>query len=902
MSTVRGIFERVRETLARPRVEWELDEEIRFHLKLEIERLMADGMNRESARHEAKRRFGRVRRAKEAAREEFGFRGLELAAREVRHAARGLRKSPSFTIAAVLTLGLGIGATTAIFSVLNGVVLRPLPYPDPGRMVSVSHTDDDGDRLGMPDGGYFFYAENASTLSDLAAYLELSQVIRGTGAPFELAMALATPSIFDVFRVRPIHGRLFTAADAEPGAPDVAVLTYGFWLRQFGGDPDAIGQPLTAGSDIEVIGVLPQDFEFARADASIVFGNSFDQPDVLVPLTMRQTSARFGNFMYQGIGRLAEGVTAEGSARELAALMPQAAEAYPGLHTVASLREGGHRPVVRTLQDAIVGRLASTLWILLGAVGLVLLIATANVANLFLARAESQRREIAVRRSLGAGMKALARASMAEGVVLSTFGGVLGLALAAIGVRLLLGLAPPDLPRLDEAGLDARVLAFAGALTILTGFVFGLFPLLSHARTDARAALGEESRGATTGSKRQRTRRLLVAAQVAFALVLLIGAGLLVRTFQNLRDVDPGFDGSNVLTLRASLHGLYSTDVEATEFLLDLTRRLEGVPGVEVATFAGDLPLDGDEWRDDVAVEGALPTNESEKVSALRVFVGPGYLEAIGARLMRGRELERLDFDGYPEFVVVNEAFAEQRWPGEEAIGKRLMQGGNSPDEDVWYTVSGIVADIREGSLMTPPEPTVYLPTVFKPDDDYAMFVRNMPVVVRTEGDPLVAFRAIERELHAFNPELPINSVMTLGELEARSFQQVSFAMTLVVIAAIVALVLGFIGIYGVVAYLVSLRSREFGIRMALGATPGHLRRTVLREGGVIALTGILVGLAGAVLASRIFASLLFGVAATDLATYGVVSLGLLMVVMLASLGPAQRSTSVDPVAAIRAE
>jgi predicted permease len=377
---------------------------------------------------------------------------------------------------------------------------------------------------------------------------------------------------------------------------------------------------------------------------------------------------------------------------------------------------------------------------------------------------------------------------------------------------------------------------------------------------------------------------------------------LLVRTLQNLRDVDPGFNSANVLTFRLSMHGLYPSDVERSRILLDLTRSLEELPGVEMATFAGDLPLDGDEWRDYVAVEGALPVNESEMITALRVFIGPGYLEAIGAQLLRGRELERLDFEGYPEYVVVNEAFAEQRWPGEDPIGRRLMQEANSPDEDVWYTVSGVVADIRESSLMTPPEPTIYLPTVFKPDDSYSMFVQNMPVVIRTTGNPTAMFQTVERRLRALHPEIPLNSVVSLDELERRSYQQVSFAMALIVAAAGAALILGIIGIYGVVAYLVSLRVREFGVRIALGATPGHVRRTVLKEGGAIALLGIAVGLAGTLVLSRVLASLLFGVAATDASTYGAVSLGLLAIVLLASLGPAQRATAIDPVEAIRAD
>ncbi|MDX1579031.1 MAG: ADOP family duplicated permease, partial [Gemmatimonadota bacterium] len=812
MAWLGGVIQRLRETIGRERAESELDEEIRYHLEREIERLVEEGMSPGRAAAEARRRFGGVRRVKENAREEFGFRWLERVARDIRYAARGLRKHPAFAFAAVLTLGLGIGAVTAIFSVLNGVVLRPLPYADADRVVHIRHTDHDGDNLGMPDGGYFFYGENANSLEEMAAYLELSQPVTGTGRPLELAIILATPSLFDVLRVSPVRGRLFTQADAEPGAPDVALITHAFWLQHFGGDPEVVGRELVDDLPWKIIGVLPPDFEFVRPEASIVFGNSFREPQVLAPLTMRQSEATFGNFMYQSLARLAPDATAAEAERELTALVPRAAEAYPGGHTVQSLEEGGHRPVVRTVKQALVGGVAGTLWILLGAVGLVLLIGTANVANLVVARAESRRREIAVRRSLGAGLGALARASVVEGVLLAIAGGLLGLALAAVGAQVLLSLAPPDIPRLENVGVDPAVLLFAGGLTLVTGVLFGLFPLLSYARHDARAALGDEARGSTAGRSRQRVRRGLVVVQVAFALVLLVAAGLLLRTFDNLRTVDPGFDSSNVLTLRLSLHGLFDGELERSQFMNEVTRRLEAIPGVEVASFSGDLPLDGDEWRDDVVVEGPV-TGEPESPDELRVFMGPRYLEAIGARLVRGRELERGDFVGYPRFAVVNERFAAERWPGQDPIGKRLMQGGNDPDADVWYTVSGVVGDIREMSLMDPPEATVYLPTVFLPDDAYGMFVQNMPIVIRTSVAPTSLFPAVEREIRAVAPEIPMNSVMTLAEIEARSFQQVSFAMVLILVASIVAVILGVIGIYGVVSYLVSLRSREFGLR-----------------------------------------------------------------------------------------
>lgn len=903
MSWTDGLLARIRETVLRRSFDAELDEEISYHLEREARRLIEEGHDPETAEALARRRFGGVRRVREAARAEKGFAWLEGVARDLKHAARGLRKSPAFAATAVLTFGLGIGATTAIFTVLDGVVLRPLPYTDGSRIVRISHSDGDGDRLGIPSAGYLFYGENASTLGSLAAYLEVSEPLVGTGGPLELGTIYATPELFDVLGVAPLHGRAFDARDAEPGAPDVAVLMHAFWVRRYGADPDVIGQEVLPGSGVEIIGVMPPEFEFVRPDPTIAFGNAIEVPQILAPLTIREEGARFGNFIYQGIARLGPGASAEAAQRELTSLMPRAAETYPGGHTVASLREGGHHPLVVPVKDALVGRAASTLWLLLGAVGFVLLISIANVANLFVARADARSREIAVRRSLGAGSGALARAAFSEGLLLAVVGGGLGVLLALAGTQALLGLAPSDIPRLDEVAFRPAVLVFAAALTIAAGLGFGAFPLLRFGRVEARSALGRDSRGGTAGRDRQQLRRGLVAAQVALALVLLVGAALLGRTFQNLRAVDPGFESEGVLTLKLSLPDRYEGDVGRSRFLVGLTERLEGLPGVERATFAGDLPLDAGLWRDAVDLEGALSESQADQVSALRVFIGPGYLATIGARILRGRELERREFDDYPRTAVVNEAFVRQRWPdGENPIGRRIMQAGNDPEADVWYTVVGVVADIREASLMDPPEPTVYLPTAFNPDDDYAMFVSNMPVLVRTAGDPTTLFASVEREIHAIDPEIPINQVMTLARLEARSFQQVSFATVLVLVAAGVALILGIIGIWGVVAYLVSLRTREFGIRIALGATPRHLRTGIVREALGIGGAGLAAGLAVAILLTGVLRSMLYGVRATDPVTYVLVCAVLLVAVVLAALGPARRATSVDPVDAIRAD
>lgn len=842
---------------------------------------------------------------------------MEQLIREARFALRRLARRPLITLATVGTLGLGIGAATAIFTVVDGVVLRPLPYPRPDELVLVGHRSASG-KLGMPDGGYFYYLDHASTLESLAVYIESSSTVAGAGEPVELGIIQATPSLFPTLGVTPFLGRAFSPDDAKPGAPPVAVVSYGYWQRMLGGDPEAVGKPILRGEKFTVAGVLPAGFEFPRPEATVVFGNPFEAPDIYVPLSLDRSVARFGNFMYQGIGRLAPGATPEGAERELSRLMPQAAETFTGSESLGGitpegLRKGRYRPVVATAKDAIVGDLARVLWILMAAVSGVLVIAAANVANLFLVRAEARRGEIAIQRALGAGRRALVRSSLCESTLLAAAGGALGLLLAWLGTGVLLHFAPRDLPRLDEVSVDPTVVAFAAGLTLLLGIAFGCAPLFHGAQREVGAELRAAGRGETAGHAQRRGRQLLVVVQVALALVLLVASGLLLRTVANLWRVEPGFDRTHVLTLRLSLgdnlvrgagYDDGPDDAVRSRFMIDLVDRLAALPGVEKAAFTADLPLDGAEFHDYVAVEGAFPENVAAATKAMRVFIGPGYLDALGARLAAGRELEAREFAVQPRSVVVNQAFAAQRWPNENPVGKRLMQywSGSSPQGDVWYTVAGVVEDIREASLMTPAEPTVYLPTVFLPDGGFAMWVSNMAVVLRTAGPPEALIPSVRAAIHDFQPEIPINTAETLEHLTARSFQQVTFAMVLLILAGAVSSVLALVGIYGTVAYVVSRRTREFGVRIALGASGRDIRGSVLGRAGAMGACGIALGLAGAAVAGRVLESLLFGVATTDPVVIAAVAVGLFAAVVVASLAPAARAAAVDPVEAMRVE
>ena len=835
---------------------------------------------------------------------------MDMLMRETSQAMRRLMRRPAFTVAALVTLALGIGATTAIFSVVETVLLRPLPYPEGDRLVAIGH-ESQSDVLGMPDGGFLHYRARSRAVESMALYIESSAPVAGLGEPIELRQIITSPELLPTLGVEPMLGRGFVADDHIEGAAPVVLVSHAFWVRHLGSDPDAVGKPMLPGSSQTVVGVLPAGFDFLRPAAVVVFGNRFDAPDVYYPLTDPDpTNARFGNFMYHSIGRLAPGATVEEAQREFEALMLEATDAYPGGLTRAALEEGRYRPVVSPVKAALVGELAGVLWLLMGAVGFVMLVALANVANLFLVRAESRTEELAVRKALGASRGALRLAFLTESMLLALGGGALGIALASLATTALAGLVPGDVPRLDAVRLNGAVGAFGLTVSLATGVILGLAPGLRGADADIRSRIGDAGRGGT-GAGQLRIRSLLVGTQVAFALMLLVGSGLLLRSFQNLGSVDPGFDGAQTLTLRLPLSGSILTaagitggpaDARRSRFMLGVTERIESLPGVASVGFAADLPLDGDEWHDDIAIEGAWPTVDESGLQTMRVFVGSDYFASIGATLRSGREFTRSDFADQPRVAVVNEAFAAQRWPGQDPIGRRLAQYHSTvdPDTDIWYTVVGVVADIRETSLMTPSEPAVYLPTVFLPEGNFGMWISNLVLVVRTDGAPGAMLPRIREEILAFRPDVPINNITTLDEVTAKSFAEVSFTMLLIGIASTVSLLLGMIGVYGAMSYVVAQRTREFGLRLALGASAGDVTKGILRYGGAIGGAGVAVGLGASIAGARVMESLLFDVSTRDPAIYAGVAVLLFAVVMAACVVPARRAARVDPIAAMR--
>lgn len=842
-----------------------------------------------------------------------GVRTMKGTTREFRHAVRRLSRHPGFAISALITLALGIGGTTSIFSVIESVILRPLPYQDDDRLVVLEHESATG-RLGMNSAAYLHYGERSQSVTRMGVWIEASAPIAGLGEPVELNQIIASRHLLATLGVEPFLGRGFVTEDHEPGAAPVVLVSHAFWVQRLGGDPGAVGDPVLPGSSEIVVGVLPAGFEFVRPEALVVFGNGFDEPDVYYPLeAIDPTEARFGNFIYGGVGRLAPGATVDEARRELETLMYEATEAYPGGIDEERLRADGFRPRVETIRSALVGDVAGVLWMLLAAVGFVLIIALANVANLFLVRAEARTGEIAVRRALGASRGAVGLTFASEAVILALLGGVLGVGLATIGTEGLLRLVPGDVPRLDGVRLNAIVLSFAVGVSALTALVLAWVPAVRNRRVDVGTGLGEGGRSGGGSRRGKRVRHGLLVSQIAFSLVLLVGSALLASSFRNLGSVDPGFEPSDVLTLRLPLSGSILSaagfedgpaDRRRTDFMLQVVERLETLPGVQSAAFSTDLPLDGDEWHDGVATEGDWPEDDAGATQSQRVFVGPGYLSTIGARIVRGRDIQRQDFAEQPRVAVVNESFARRHWPDQDPLGRRLAQYTPSvdPEDDVFYTVVGVVSDIREASLMTPPEPTVYYPSVFLPEGGFSMWISNLVAVVRTEGEPEALLPAVRGEILRYRPDVPIKEVATLEEIAESSFAEVRFSMTLIGIAAAVSLLLGVVGIYGSVSYVVARRTRELGLRIALGASGSEVSWGVLRRSAVVALQGLAVGLVTALLAGRVLESMLFGVSAASPSVYGAVSAVVLGVVLAASLLPALRAARIDPMVAMRAE
>lgn len=807
---------------------------------------------------------------------------------DIRYALRTLRRNPGFMVVVVLTLALGIGANSAIFSVVNGVVLRPLSYAQPERLVGI-YSQFPGlgfDRFWISPPEYLELRERARSYEAIGAYRTGSVSLGGGDEPVRVASAIATADFFRALGVAPLHGRYYTHEEDLPGAPRVVVLSHSVWQRTFGGDPGVVGRDIEVnGAPRQVVGIMPPGFDIADA------GVEAWTPVGLDPANREN---RGSHFLYL-VARLKPEVTLEAAERELAGLVQSWEQQNPGTH-VPNLE--GHALFLTPLQQDLVGGIRPALLMLLGAVGFVLLIACANVSNLLLAKAEGRGKEIAVRTALGAGGGRLLRQFLTEGVALSLIGGAVGLALGYAGVRALLATSPGSVPRADEIALDATVLIFTLTVSISTGILFGLAPALHLAPRTMNAALREGGQRATAGTGRQRLRRLLVISEVALAVVLLVGSGLMLRSFATLQRVDPGFDARNLLTFRIFLPAArYDTAAQAP-FLERVVQRLSALPGVVSVSAMSGLPPLRDVDANDTEFEGIAPTPDGPPQNTdYWQFVTTTYLETMRIPVVAGRGFGAQDGPASGQYVLVNETLARIYYPSADPIGRRIRRPfGDNP----WFTIIGVVEDVKQGGLSEDTGTEVYFHypqvplTLGRP--------RQMNVVVRTAVQPSALVPAVRREMAALDASLPLAELNTMDGVLHASIAQPRFLTMVLGIFATIALALAAVGTYGVMAYSVTERRQEIGIRMALGAEAAGVLKMVLAQGMIIAGIGLALGIAGALATSRLLSTLLFGVSTHDLVAFLLAPTLLAGVALLACWIPAFRATRVDPARVLRQE
>ena len=828
---------------------------------------------------------------------------MDTLGQETLQAARRLWRSPAFTAATVLTLGLAIGANTAIFAVVERVVWNPLPYPDSDRLIALDHgsvTMRVAADMGNTSGMYFLYRNRSQSLESAALFGTQSRTLTGRGDAERITVTRATPSLETVLRVRPALGRWFTEEEGEPDGPMVAVLSHGLWTRRFGQSPSVIGQTITLdGAVMEIVGVMPQGFAFP-----------FPRVEAWTP---EQVSAKmgFGLFGHEGVARLREGVSLETARAELQGLIAGIAEAYPEDPRARGNVGTKLTFVGQTLKDRTLGGVGRALTILLAAVGVVLLVACANVANLFLVRSELRHREVSIRRALGAGRVGLGRFFFTESALLAMVGGALGLLIAWAALRLLVQVAPTSLPRMHEIRLEPIAVAYVGLLAMLAAVVFGAIPLW---RGTSNSALHESGRANTATRQRHAVRHLLLGAQVAMALMLLVASGLMVRSVQNLRAIDPGFNPDSTLTFSIGLPNDQYRSLDAAMIAHHaIVDRLKTVPGVVAAAGTTCLPLSMGCNGNTLRVEGEeYPAGTLPPLALFRGITG-GYFETMGMRILRGRSIDRRDVDRQEPVAVISQALAKSAFKGADPIGRRVASNqpprGNAPPTLTWFTVVGVVADHPMRALN---EPTA-MPYVFMPlslgrapgitnETRIAPGTDTLSYVVRTSTAPEPLVPAIRAAVRSLDPNLALAQVITLQAMVDRASAQMTFTMALLAVAAVVSLILGVIGIYGVTSYIVSQRTAEIGVRLALGAEPRSITRQIVRQGGVVALVGIGIGLLAAVAGSQLIASVLYGISPRDPLVFTAMALALQALALVACWLPARRAAALSPTIALRAD
>jgi predicted permease len=879
----------------------DLGEEMRLHLEERTEQFMSEGMSRIEAEQAARRAFGNATVLEERSREVWQFPLVESLGTDLKLVFRRLRKSPGFAATVILTLAIGIGANAAVFSVLNSVLFKPLPYPHPEQLVAVrliapgaAGLADFSSGLRLSSSMYFTFAEQNRTFQSLGVWNTGTANVTGVDQPHEVHTALVSDGVLQAFSVPPVLGRWLLPADQDPHGPKAVMLSYGYWQRRFGGDRSVIGRSIAIDAQPrEIVGVMPKGFELVNADF-----------DVIAPFAFDRNKQHLAGFGLQGIGRLKPGIPTAQADADVKRMLPIWEESWPPEGVTSHFYEKTWRiaPATRPLKQEVIGNVGNVLWVVMATIGVVMLIACTNVANLLLVRADSRQHELAVRAALGAGRGRIAWELLLESVALGLIGGVLGIGIAYEGLQLLVAIGPANLPRLGEVSLDSRSLGFTLALSLLSGLLFGSIPVLRYAGRRMPTAFRVAGRTASVSRERQRSRDLLVVAQVAMAMVLLVSAMLMIRTFQALRTVDPGFaHAEHLQTMRISIPASLIADPQlVTRTQNNIVDKLAAIPGVSSVGFADAMPMEGiqSNWNG-VQIEGKHLGDDSP----LRLFkyVAPGFFHTSGTRSVAGRELTWTDIYGRRPVVIISENLAREWWGSPSAaLGKRLREY-NPP----WFEVVGVVEDVHVNGVQEKAPAIVYWPSmaagIYGPNTFDA--TRAATFVVRTDRAGTEAFLSeIQQAVWSVNPSLPLASVRTMQEIYSQSLARTSFTLVMLGIAGSMALVLGIIGIYGVISYAVSQRTREIGIRMALGEQTGRLRWMFVRSALVLTGCGLAIGLAAAAGLVGLMKSLLFGVSPIDPVTYVSVLMVLAASAVVASYLPARRAAAVNPVDALRAE
>jgi predicted permease len=881
----------------------DLSVSIQEHIEERAEELIDEGMTREQAEQTARREFGNVTLLRERSREEWQWSGLESILADIKFTFRRLRKSPGFAITVVLTLAIGIGANTAVFSVLNSVLIRPLPYSEPQQLVAMRLNapgapglTDFRDELRLSASMYLTFAAHNRTFQSMGVWQSGTSSIMGIAQPEQVNTALITDGVLQTLDVSAAAGQWLTAADQDPRGARRVMLSYGYWQRRFGGDPSVVGRVISVDlTPHEIAGVMPRGFKVVNYDF-----------DLLVPVAFDPVKQSLAGFAFRGIGRLRPGVTISQADADVARLLNVWMDSWTnGPGTDSHFYETWKiTPAFRPLKDQVVGSIGNVLWVVMATIGIVMLIACTNLANLLLVRADGRQQELAVRSALGAGRWRIARELLLESVTLGLVGGVAGVGVAYAGLRLLTAVGPENLPRLSEISLDGLSLAFTLVLSVLSGLLFGSIAVLRYAPSRQAAPLIGAMRTASVSRDRQRGRNLLVVAQVAMALVLLISAVLMIRTFHAMHNVDPGFsDPASLQVMRISIPQMLVRDPQTvTRIQNSIQDKLAAIPGVSSAGFAVSVPMSGAEpnW-DGIYLEGK---NYEGEEPPLRLFnyVSPGYFHTAGTRFVAGHDFAWPDIYSLRPVAILSESLARELWgsPG-AAIGKRFRQFPSMP----WHEVVGVVQDVRENGVNQTSPATVYWPSMM-----HDLYGPGPLDARRTAYFALRSSRAgtqtfineMQQAVWSVNANLPVAAISTMQDIYSESMARTSFTLVMLAIAGSMALLLGILGIYGVISYGVAQRTREIGIRLALGAQKGELKWMFVRSALLLTAVGVAIGISTAAALMQLMKSLLFGISPLDPFTYLTVPLVLAASAIFASYLPARRAAAVDPVEALRAE